>query len=620
MTSSRIPYAAVLALLVLGCGSSDEATAQPAEPGPPVTQPIDAAPPPCAYGQVVCEGTIAKTCDGKGGVESTQECPAMCQEGRGCVECAPGTSGCENGNAWTCRADGRYVSFLCDAARAMECRADGCHGVCSPGELGSSNVGCEFWPTVTANGVFGGSGGFAFGVLVGNASGSDGSVTITGGGASPMTVPLAAGEARLVELPFVAKLKGPDWQTPYVPVAPTESVNKVGGAYRIQSNVPIVAYQFNAATPTKPAAASCPRATGAWPVAQCYAYSTDASLLLPTHVLSDAYVVASYHGWRGQTASRAVGMGELLAITAATDDVRLEIDLPSTAQVLPWPESYAFAPGDGGTSAGDAGHGFAMSASQVVLLMTPGLAENESFAGAVVRTTRPGTRIQVIAGSSCAAIPSGLCSHVEDAALPTSALGKQYVLLAPGDPANRIPYTARVVAIAGETALAFDPASGHNPVTLSAGGVMELPDLVDPVVITASQPVAVTQYMNGRGDLGGKTTAMDRIGGPNALTVVPVSRYQTSYTFAASPVHALSFVHVVAPTGADVMLDGKPIASGEMSPAGGSGMSYCVKSLAKTANTKVHTVTSAKPIGIFVDGFDAFSSYLYAGGLSLESP
>jgi hypothetical protein len=617
MTSARTSCAAFLVLLALGCGSSDETAALLANFETGGGSPADAALLPCAYGQVVCEGTAAKTCDGKGGYEATLQCPAMCQDGRGCVDCSPGTSGCENGNAWTCRADGTYVPFMCEKA---QCLPEGCQGPCSPAKLGATNVGCEFWPTVTANGVFSGSGGFTFGVLVGDASGSGANVTISGGDGAPTTVLLGAGEVRLVQLPFVSKLKGADWQTPYVPVAPTESVNKVHGAYLIKSDAPIVAYQFNAGTPTQAASPSCPRLAGAWTETECYAYSTDASLLLPTHVLSNEYVVASYHAWRGPSATRTAGMGDFLAITAATDDVLLEIGLPESARVLPWPEPYVFAPSDAGTFVGDAGHGFAMSSSQVVELLTPGDAETESFAGAVVKTTRPGTRIQVLAGSSCAEIPGGLCSHVEDVVMPKSALGKQYVLLAPGDPANPIPFTVRVLAVVGETALTFDPASGHNPVTLSAGGVMELSNVVDPVVITASQPVAVTQYMNGHGDPAGQNPDKDRIGGPNALTVVPVSRYRTSYTFAASTAHKLSFVHVVAPTGAGLTLDGKPIAPGEMFPAGGSGMSYCVKSLAKDGNTKVHTVTSAKPIGIFVDGFDAFSSYLYAGGLSLETP
>src|SRR5262249_38663020 len=149
---------------------------------------------------------------------------------------------------------------------------------------GTSNVGCEFWPTVTANNVWANKnqGPFHFGVLLGNVSATDPvEVTINGpNGAQALNPPLAAGEARAVPLDWILDLKGPDWTLPFAPIGPTQSVKKLDAAYRVRSSGPIVAYQWSALEPSATGSqAACPRL--AFDRDGCHAYSTEASILLP---------------------------------------------------------------------------------------------------------------------------------------------------------------------------------------------------------------------------------------------------------------------------------------------------------------------------------------------------
>ena len=251
----------VLPLLgVVACGEGQGAPSLSGVPLVDATLPVagdagvDAAP--CAYGQVVCEGNTAKTCDGRGGFVLGAACKAECQDGIGCVDCLPNLSSCAAGTAKSCDTTGaqpKEITFACDGP-GMTCAADGCTGPCSPGELGLTNVGCEFWPTVTANNLWShdNQSGLTFGVLLGNTSDSAAHVDISAG-AAVKSLDLLPREVKAVPLDFDIALKGPDWEIAYVPKSPTESVSKPNGAYRVRSNRPLVAYQFNGLAPEAPA-------------------------------------------------------------------------------------------------------------------------------------------------------------------------------------------------------------------------------------------------------------------------------------------------------------------------------------------------------------------------------
>src|SRR5690606_5175713 len=62
---------------------------------------------PCEMGEVVCEGGIAKVCDGQGGFSSEEPCADECSPDLGgCVTCLPGTSYCDGDMSYVCLDDG----------------------------------------------------------------------------------------------------------------------------------------------------------------------------------------------------------------------------------------------------------------------------------------------------------------------------------------------------------------------------------------------------------------------------------------------------------------------------------------------------------------------------------
>jgi IgGFc binding protein len=567
--------------------------------------------PVCAFGQIICDGTIAKVCNGRGAFSQQIPCDE-CKDGLGCVHCVPNAGVCSSGLATVCDSTGAHqVTFACDQP-GMTCDPDGCHGPCSPTTLGMGNVGCDFWPTVTANPVW--SGGFHFGVLLGNVSATKiAIVTITGPGKAQLSsqtcdsgsLCLDPLEVRAVALDWVGELKGADWQTPYQPVGPTTSVKSLNGAYHVTSNEPLVAYQFNPLEGSVPNGAPCPALPGN--PTRCYSYSTDASLLLPAHTLSSSYVVSDYHAWH-ETAfpppsgTGKLNMGDFVAITATQMDTVLTLNLAGNQSVLGWPRAL---PGEPGA--------LTMNAGQVIELFTPGASADETLSGTEISSNNKS--FQVLSGLGCASIPRDPthCSHLEDPVLPTEILGKDYVVPSLyGASGDRFGHTIRVQSISDDTAVTFEPTM-LTGVTLSRGEVVQIDNVMVDVRISSTTAFAVSQYVNGRSKAvpDGLT-----VGGPNQVTISPSSQFRTSYAFAASPAYEASFAAVIAPTGAAVMLDGVAIMSDSFMAVGASGMSVARVEL--TQNDRVHLLSADKPVGLLVYGFTPYASYAYAGGLDLK--
>jgi hypothetical protein len=80
--------------------------------------------------------------------------------------------------------------------------------------------------------------------------------------------------------------------------------------------------------------------------------------------------------------------------------------------------------------------------------------------------------------------------------------------------------------------------------------------------------------------------------------------------------YPVSFVDVVQPMGAEVVLDGAP-AGGSLVEIGNSG--YGVRRVPLDPTTGgAHVLTSDEPVGIQVMGYGNYTSYQYPGGLNLD--
>jgi hypothetical protein len=591
---------------------------------PPDASGADA--PSCAYLQMICDGNYAKVCDGQGAFTNVRHCKSECKDGLGCIECVANTGTCDGPTklATACDATGTYtVSFACDGDN-MTCDPDGCHGVCSPATLGMGNVGCDFWSTVTPTSVWGsGQGAFRFGVVIGNTSATaPADVKITVPGLPDETLTIMPNAVATKELPWVNELKGDDWQVPYQPKSPTHSVNATRllsvSAYHIVSNQPIVAYQFSPLDTNIAASPGCPALSAAQIGFGCFAYSSDASLLLPTHALFNAsYVVTGYHGWHQDpfppmsTTPGQLDMGDFVSITATQPIAPTGRGTIATLVLRNGQNPLTWADGTAVSSRAP----ISMGPGQVLQVFSKGTSVDETLSGMQILSDLP---IQVLSGVNCASIPlnPAHCSHMEESLVPKEALGKDYVVPALLRSDAKVgAHTIRVQAVDEKTAtaVAFEPPL-LTAVTLSTGDVVEIPDVSTDVRISANVPFAVTQFVHGPG-------AKDEpklVAGPNQVTVVATSQFKTSYAFAAAPTYEPNYVSIVAPTGATVSLDGQTIASALFTAVGASGMSVARWPVPLPSNDRLHVVTADKPVGVIVNGFAPYASYAYPAGLDLR--
>jgi hypothetical protein len=166
----------------------------------------------------------------------------------------------------------------------------------------------------------------------------------------------------------------------------------------------------------------------------------------------------------------------------------------------------------------------------------------------------------------------------------------------------------RFIATADNITLTYDPPQPGAPSVIpAAGGFVEIVGTSADFKVTSSDKIIVTQYMEGQQNVGS--------GDPAMTLAVPLKQYRTSYLFHAPTNYESSFVNVTAPAGAQVTIDGAPVAG--FSPIGGSGYSVARVSLSNAGNG-THSVDATVPVGIEVYGYGQYTSYWYPGGQNLE--
>ncbi|MET0593644.1 MAG: IgGFc-binding protein, partial [Polyangiaceae bacterium] len=258
--------------------------------------PAKAAPPVCTAGAERCRGARER-CNADGRAWSVvDDCPArglVCAASLGrCAVCDPSAPRCEGQTIMTCNADGTSETpgATCDVAREIVCRQGVCVALCEQAERLKSNVGCEYWAADLDNANVGLSRNAAaqqFAVVVSNPQPDlTAHVVIEQDDSLPGEPPKVRkiAEANVLPLNLETFKLGPR----EVDGSPEGQFNTGTGtaltrhAYRVTSQIPIVAYQFN-------------------PLENFNVFSNDASLLKPVEALTTepgtlarAYVVL---GW-----------------------------------------------------------------------------------------------------------------------------------------------------------------------------------------------------------------------------------------------------------------------------------------------------------------------------------
>jgi hypothetical protein len=478
---------------------------------------------------------------------------------------------------------------------------------CAEAATKKTSVGCDFWPTVTANIVWS---IFDFATVVVNTSATTAMVTVTGNGPTQYRT-IGPGAPATIYLPWVPALKGPDADSCGALAPSAASVVAPGAAYHLVSDVPVAVYQFSALEyagqggPFGKSWSACP---GSQTCAQsqttigCFSFSNDASLLLPSTAMTGNYRITGISGWL------MGAMGATFTITGTQPNTNVKVTLPASGHVLA-----------GGTIPETMPGGvlqFTVGAGDVVELLGASDADNT---GALVQADQP---VQVIAGHPCTNVPQSpsypACDHLEQSVLPAETLGKHYFVAPPTSPYLAvIGHVVRLVGNVNGTTLTY---AGVKPLaapsTLDAGQVADLGNVAEPFEVVGDHEFAVVTFMLGASLADPNSTPPMQLGDPSQSNAIPVEQYRTSYVFVAPTDYAQSYVDITGPWGTPMKLDGLVLLT-QASPLSSG---YGIQRVELNAgNNGVHTLTSAAPVGIQVIGYGSYTSYQYPGGSNLAA-
>lgn len=583
----------------------------------------------------------------------------VCMEGRGCVPCLPGQLSCTADEVTVLRCAGDASGFLplhdCDTVTGLFCRGGTCRTLCTTDDVVGTNIGCEYYAADLDNAQLGAGESAAsqpYAIVVSNPdplhtarvriewnTAAQGQAPHTGMVASAVIPPMD-----LEAFPLPAR---------EVDCSAPGTFNTGTGtclssqAYHVIATIPVIAFEFN-------------------PLQNRYAFSNDASLLLPTNSLQGEYTVM---GWPQTLASHpaetVLNPGDPVDLRGFVTIIGTQADthvhLVPRADILPGgpiaSRGLANAPID-----------VTLGAFDILNIETDGF--EADLTGTTVQADHP---VAVFAGSECSDVPPWTdlndrrccCDHLESQQFPRNTVGQHYV-------AVHTPYRTRIVHDAGAPVgvlgqepeffrvLAVNPGTTHVRTTLPSlpddvaspplefdlteGGFRTLP-ANGSFEITATAPVSVANFMSSQLNTG---IPLQYPGGdPSFIPMPPVEQWRQSYVFLVPQNYAFDFVQVVAPAGTGVTLDGDALPTADCTLTRGDGcvetrvhacppsrwdvyncqlsfphidpsLPYPQNLAAGRQGDGVHVVNATAPSAVIVSGFDLRVSYGYPAGTQLR--
>ena len=538
-------------------------------------------PAPCAEDKIVCEAGSAKVCDGAGGYKSEEACPDACIDDVGCTPCVPDTYQCVDMLSQKCNDKYEWVDTeTCDPVQGVTCDpgTGECLGTCSKLALGTSYIGCDYFPATLSNLHETQPWVFNYAVVVANTTDAAADITITKGDAVVQMTSVGPGTAKVINLPYVDALVKPTIEE----AGPTVLV--VDGAYRLRSTQPVTVYQYE---PIE------------YEVGGLFSYTNDASLLLPTHIWTGSYRVASRNHW---TTGNFYLPG-FYAVIAREDDTTVTLTPGATGASV-----YAGA----GVKSNGTGQ-IKLNEGDVleVFTKTTGQIPDADLTGTLVSSDKP---VSVFGGHKCTQVPLGTqaCDRLEEAMLPIETLAKSYIVTPPLIPTGgNVPKAqmVRIVATEDDTNLTYDPPQGAPANIAKAGQYIEILQTKADFEVTSDKKIIIGQTMLGQ-DAGGNS------GDPAMALAVATEQFRKTYLFHAPINYETNYVNIVAPMAAKVTLDA--VAVGGFTAIGATNFGVARVKLGNNIDGN-HDVKSDLPVGISVYGYGQYTSYWYPGGLDLET-
>jgi hypothetical protein len=625
--------------------------------------PEDPPPPVCIVGVQRCNTGRLERCEdaGMGAAWTTKDdciaaglvCNAELQK---CTECIGGQSACFEQQVVACNPDGTRGEVLqtCDITQGTACRAGLCQNLCVLAKTRRSNVGCEYWAVDLDNAMISATSNAAgqqFAVVVSNAQpdvATEVHIYQDDGAPGDAPAPVEIQSATIAALNLQVFKLGPR----EIDGSPEGEFNTgthtalTRHAYKITSNYPVVAYQFN-------------------PLENANVFSNDASLLKPREALTPstmglvpAYVVASWPQTIAATDDpntnfnpfAPINLRAFLTIVGTAEGTKVRVH--TTTGVVgggPVQATPAFGVIDA-----------TLGAFDVLNLETGDF--NADFTGTVIDADGP---IAVFTGGEASDAPHfatlsdrRCCAdHLEDQLDPLRTAGQKFAIA-------HTPSRTRAVKQAGaETGVVPEPdyvrfvAASNNGAIIKTtlpkpDNEIHLGKLGDFYEVTAYRdfiadadaPIAVVQVMASQDAAGVKRGLPG--GDPSLLVLPPIEQFRSDYVFLTPDKYIFDFISVVAPPDAVILLDDIPLQNlvCDMAPADGltakqrgsdtppfvvyrCQLSFPSIDPLKTApdnvmpgvqNDGVHRLSATVPVGVVVVGFDNYVSYAYAGGTELN--
>lgn len=353
-----------------------------------------------------------------------------------------------------------------------------------------------------------------------------------------------------------------------------------GVAFRIESDVPIAAYQFNPAANT------------------VEVYSNDASLLLPENALGADYTAATADGillGMGPNDTMPVNAGAFVSVVATVDGTSVEFS-PTSPIVGGIADRVTLDRGEVATIISDA--------------LTDG---GGNLSGTRIHASDP---VAVFAGNVATAIPanSTVCcaDHLEHQLLPATAWGDAYAIAPPPDPddGGDAPAFYRILAGDGGAELQWCPKRPSGaPESLGAGEGTWF-STASPFTVESlgdDEAFTITQFTLSSTELGDSG-----LGDPAMIVLPPTGQHEQRSLFAIPEGYERNWATVVVRGAGEVRIDGEAIPPDDFTDVGTlAGASHRYVHLELGAGT--HSLEAEAPAGVTVMGVDVAVGYGFAG-------
>ncbi len=570
--------------------------------------------------------TTIQWCNSSGnGYNSAIDCPAgkVCSLSSGCgassYVCIPDSYECaDEHHIRQCNSDGSgYLPGLvpCEEGDAgYHCYDGQCIDLCEDAKLRDSYIGCDYWPVVTPNpqldDAFKQGNQSEFAVVVANTN-SDytAQVTISTPGYPDVNKTVAPQDNTTIRLPF----------------REISDTNIANYAFHLHSTIPVTVSQFNPLTAK---------------IGETYAHTNDASLLLPSHVLENEYMVMAYrpmaqgqdmgggtwqfNGTNTKSFITIVGSspGQTEVTVKATGDIAgggIISAIPAGGEQTYFLNQFDVLQLSSDPYKGDPDTCFYDSASGRTFCLGPDLT------GTTVTSSKP---VAVYAGNECQFVPHTCwaCDHLEQQMFPTDSWTSQYIAAKVKTPVTSHPNIYKIVALKDDTILNTEPEDtlflipgwsgtpdqiGCNR-TMNAGESCLIETDEDFIIFSKpGKEILVGQFMVGQ-NYGDQSTV--DVGDPAFFLVPPVEQFRYEYVFLTPSTYADDYINILAKSkNIDIWIDGTKI-SNNFDQIGNINAFV----MRKEIEDGTHTLTSSGRVGLIVYGYDTYVSYAYPAGLDLS--